>query len=193
MIPFIILQAAHFSYQASYCIVIKIQISKNTTKHVHCHPFFTFLFINIKTYNLQYIRKVNPVEMNNRYYSSTSSTKYDCFGCKKTFVSQRALSVHLAKSTFCIEFKNTTSIVLLSQYGCYRNTQPEIKVINDFGMSTLTNAENFLHNLNGILILLPQESCTTQNTQTTSHDDTSIDIYNNGSGTICEDQPLACH
>lgn len=31
------------------------------------------------------------------------SIKYDCLVCKKNFASQRALSVHLTKSTFCIK------------------------------------------------------------------------------------------
>ena len=39
--------------------------------------------------------------------NNKSAAKYTCLVCKKTFFSPRALSVHVAKSTFCMEIGNT--------------------------------------------------------------------------------------
>src|SRR5688500_12750398 len=39
--------------------------------------------------------------------SKSNMNKYKCFVCKKTYSTQRALSVHVNKSEFCTEFSGT--------------------------------------------------------------------------------------
>src|SRR5688572_22719555 len=39
--------------------------------------------------------------------SKSNMNKYKCFVCKKTYSTQRTLSVHVNKSEFCTEFSST--------------------------------------------------------------------------------------
>src|SRR5688572_30458285 len=47
--------------------------------------------------------------MNNN--NQTTYMHYNCLICKKSFASQRALSVHMAKSTFCMDNKINNNLL----------------------------------------------------------------------------------
>lgn len=65
--------------------------------------------------------------------SNIASIEYSCLVCNKTFPSQRALSVHVTKSLFCIEFGKSKTFSI---------SRPQLHIAPDQNLSTTFVKEN---------------------------------------------------
>src|SRR5690349_16949860 len=103
--------------------------------------------------------------------------------CKKPFRFQRALSVHLTKSSFCMEFKGNHNQI---KYNTYKNIQSTIHFNNLNHLSNLIHTNTSTNTLNDTMNFDQNILCNTDNITTPCLGETINDTSNHKIGNICK-------
>jgi len=120
----------------------------------------------------------------------SSTIKYHCVVCKKPYASQRALSVHLAKLDYCMEYKGNNNF---HQNSKHQSIQPSLDLNIPFNKNESANTNLSSNELDDSLNHDTSALATTDNIINTELDDMETDTCYTKTGTICNKQALTCY